>query len=221
MFKVELVIGRMGKGKTTKAYHDARTASANVIIFDPKKQFDDPSVFPHITENPSVLEDLAAQAKFPLVYWPGADLEEEFEDFADVVRGCEGAAVLLDEARLLMNPQGLHKDLGEILRSSRHRSQSLFLTFHRMQQAHGDVLDDATDYVLFGAKGKLALNKIEDYTSEEVRDAVQRLTGKECVHWIVDQEEFFVVKDSRSWFERISKKGAAAVARGEQSARAA
>lgn len=221
MVKVECVVGRMGKGKSTKAYHDARTASASVMIWDPKKQFDDPETFPHITESVAVLEDFVAQGKFPVVFWPGADLEEDFEDFADVVRECEGAAVILDEARLLMNPQGLHKDLGEILRSSRHRSQSLFLTFHRMQQAHGDVLDDSTDYVLFGAKGKLALAKIEDYTNEDVREAVKSLSAKECVHWIVDREEFFVIKDSRSWFERISKKGREAVARGEQSSKAA
>lgn len=194
-------IGRRGCGKTTCMEHFSLEITPRRVIWDPNEQFWNGE----IATAPHRLEQLIQESRFPVIYRPGDDLESDFEDFADEILSQTRLAVEIDEASRLMSSQWIHEQLDYMVRRARHLELAIHVTTHRMQDTNGLFLDECTDYVLFRAKGKRALDKIADYTSDEAAEIVASLEPRQFLHWNVERESFVVEKDSASWFEPISQ----------------
>ena len=201
---VRLFVGKQRKGKSTLAFHQARLEGKNVVIFDPRAQFDFQSRGGALTSGQGFFEDAIERGHFPVVFRPLKDVRKSFEDFVEVVLEARDLAVLVDEARYLMTAQSIDENLSVLLRAYGQQGHSVFLTAHRMVHVHGDVAEPANAIVLFGTHHPRSLDRIADFTSEGAAAEVARLTGRDYLEWSDDSESFVIQRDSDSWREQIS-----------------
>lgn len=204
MSRREMSFGRMGKGKSTRAYYEASRGRSGVVVFDPNSQFENgPLVF-----SKDQLSSQLDKGVTPIIYRPVLDVEKHFESFADVVLDLRDVSIVIDESSRLQSPHWCHPWLDELVRRSRALSLDLYLTQHRMADANGLILELATDYVFFGTKHPGSLERIEEYTDSEVRERVRALEGFEWLAWSVEHETFVVNADPESWFVPIGRPAA-------------
>jgi hypothetical protein len=202
--RVRLFVGKQGKGKSTLAYHEARLEGKPIVIFDPRYQFDFASRRGLVTYGQGYFEDYIERAAFPIVFRPGKDVRESFEDFCEVVIEQRGLAVIVDEARYLMTAQAIDENLSELLRAYRQQGHSLYLTAHRMAHVHGDVAEPCDSIVFFGTHHKKSLERISDHASAEASEAVAALTGRDFLEWFDESETYVINRDAEAWREQIS-----------------
>jgi len=202
--RVRLIVGKQRKGKSTLAYHLARLEGRNVVVFDPRSQFDFSASGGAVVYSQGAFEDAIERAAFPAVFRPGADVRESFSDFVEILLDKRELAVIVDEVRYLMTAQAISEDLSVLLRAYGQQDHSIYLTAHRMAHIHGDVAEPADSIVYFGTHHKKSLERISDFTSEIVADSVRELEGRDYLEWFDDSESFVINRDARSWREKIS-----------------
>ncbi len=201
---VRLFVGKQRKGKSTLAYHCARLDGKNVVIFDPRAQFDFTSRGGSVAFGQGALEDAIERGNFPVVFRPARELRQSFEDFVEILLERRELAILLDEVRYLMTAQSIDENLSVLLRAYGQQGHSLYLTAHRMVHVHGDVAEPANSIALFGTHHPKSLVRVADFTSEEAARQVAQLTGRDYLEWFDDSETFVIQRDSDSWREQIS-----------------
>jgi hypothetical protein len=194
--------GRLGKGKSTLAYHWAVRLNRGVLVFDANAQF---TKWPTVS-GPVALDDAIARAESPIIYRPRGNVHEQFAIFAAAVWNLYRVTVIVDESSLLQDPHSINPSLEDLIRLGREREFSILTTQHRPQDAHGIVMSLATDYFFFRTTRRLDLDRIANETNEEVAERVKQLgpanrgSGQEYLHWNVEAETFYVNSDSDSWF---------------------
>lgn len=200
MNKIEIVTGRKGQGKSCLAFHHARLARAGVAIFDPNAQFS----IGRVSSDPESFEADLNETGNVVVYQAFGDVWEDFADFFRVIFERRALAILVDEASLLGSPQRIHPDLDKLLRLGRTKELDVFLTAHRPQDMHGITFSLADSLCFFHTTHPRDLDKIESYTSPEVRARVQQLTTHRFICWSVEQEKFYVNTNPADWREDIA-----------------
>lgn len=206
---VRLFVGKQRKGKSTLAYHRARLDGKNVVIFDPRAQFDFQSRGGGLALEQGFFEEYIERGKFPVVFRPGKNVRKSFEDFLEIVLDLRGLAVIVDEARYLMTAQAIDDNLSVLLRAYAQQGHSVFLTAHRMVHVNGDVAEPCNSMVFFGTHHPRSLERIADYTSEGAAAAVSGLAGRDFLEYFDDTESFVIQRDSKSWCEQISPQNSA------------
>ncbi len=205
MSQVTLIFGRKKKGKSTLALHLAKRLNLPVFIFDPNRQFNSGAIVTTAADFDSVVEGEIVARGDVLIYRPMLGLEENFEVFASALLTQRDIAILVDEAARLMSPSGINRYLDELLRASGDHQLSLdmFLMQHRPQDCHGIAFEMADTLIFFSTKHPLALKKIEQYCSVEAAQRVSLLREREYLCWSVEEDNFFIEKNSESWFEDL------------------
>ena len=201
---VHLFVGKQRKGKSTLAYHYARLDGKNVVIFDPRAQFDFASRGGSVSCGQGAFEDAIERGNFPVVFRPARELRQSFEDFVEILLDRPSLAIVIDEVRYLMTAQSIDENLSVLLRAYGQQGHALFLTAHRMVHVHGDVAEPANSIVLFGTHHPKSLLRVADFTSEEAARQVAGLAGRDYLEWFDDSETFVIQRDSKSWREQIS-----------------
>jgi len=195
--------GRMQKGKSTAAYHFAKRQNSGIVIFDPRSQYRHPDW--RVVHSKTEFELVLEQDLSPIVFRPGLSVEEDFEDFAEVVWDMHMVSAIIDEAERLQSPQWIHEHLDQLVRSSESQEISLYLTQHQLVDVNGIIVSLCSDLIFFEEKNVLALERIERYTSAAVRERVSTLEGRDFLRWSVPGQDFVVVQDSDSWYESIGE----------------
>ena len=202
--RVSLFVGKQRKGKSTLAYHRARLEGKHVVIFDPRAQFDFTLRGGSLHFGQGAFEDAIDRGQFPVVFRPGKDVRKSFDDFVEVLLERRDLAVLVDEARYLMTAQSIDENLSVLLRAYGQQNHSISLTAHRMAHIHGDVAEPADALIFFGTHHPRSLERIADFTSEEVSERVSDLAGRDFLEWFDDSESYVIQRDADSWREQIS-----------------
>lgn len=205
MERVELVVGKQRKGKSTLAYHHARLEGKRVVIFDPRGQFDFQNRGGGLAMGQAFFETFIERGNFPAVYRATeGDVREHFENFVEIMLDHRDLAVLVDEVRFLMTANSIDENLSVLLRAYGQQGHSLYFTAHRMAHVHGDVAEPADALIFFGTHHPRSLDRIEEFTSQEARDLVAGLKGRDYLEWFDDSESFVIQRDAESWREQIS-----------------
>lgn len=197
---VSAIFGRRGKGKSTLAYHHAKRLNRGVLIYDCNAQF----TIGRVVDDLSDLHEAFERDESPIVFRPD-NVERDFGPFAQIVWGCHDVSLIVDEASLLQSPQGIHLWLDKLIRLGRDREITVITTQHRPQDSHGIVMSLAMDMFFFRTTHPKDLSRIEDHTTEEVRQKVEKLEGFQYLHWSVEEETFYVNDDPASWRIQIRK----------------
>lgn len=203
---IRVYIGKQRKGKSTLAYHDARLEGKPVVIFDPRNQFDFRNRGGSVSYGQGEFEDAIDRGQFPAVMRLGGfwTPKEVFEDFCEVALDRRGLAVIIDEARYLMRAQAIDENLSVLLRAYGQQEHSLYITAHRMVHVHDDVAEPADTIAFFGTRHPRSLERIADFTRQDVADAVRALEGRDFLLWSDAAENFVIQRDASSWKEQIS-----------------
>lgn len=202
MRKIGLITGRLGKGKTTLGFHEARQLypGRGIFVFDPKCAF---QVGVRVRSLQETLNAIQEQADV-IVFQP-YDVEKGFSEFASAVWSCRNAAVLVDEASYLQSPYGLHADLDKMIRMGGEQNLSLILTQHRIADTHGLLQMVVTEFDFFQTKFRRELKRIEEIAGEEVAQKVSGLGDHEFLQFDVEGESYHVNRDPQSWREKIKQ----------------
>jgi DNA helicase HerA-like ATPase len=199
--KIEIVTGRKGQGKTSLAYHRARLSRRGVAVFDPNAQFRIGSIVRDAACLSVAMDDPAVTL---VVFQPHGEVWADFEQFQQTIFGKREIAVIVDEASLLGSPQRISPALDQLIRLGRTKDIDIFLTAHRPQDLNGIVFSLADTFCFFHTTHPRDLQRIEDFTSAELRERVQQLGPHEFACWSVEAEQFFVNTAPEGWREQIA-----------------
>jgi hypothetical protein len=200
MRRVELITGRMGKGKTTLGFHLAkeRHRGKGVFVFDTAGNF---SIGESVNDFHSMMRAIDREPAV-IVFQP-RDVEQGFREFSQAVWTTRRQAVLVDEASFLEHANYLNPDLDALVRLGRRQEISVITTQHRIAEVSGLLRTVVTDYYFFQTKHPRELERIEEIANEAVSEQVSSLGDHEYLHWEVESESFEVVRDPRTWKEKI------------------
>ena len=171
-----LVCGRIKQGKTTLAIFLGHEHSAGVIVWDPRHMQQGYIVEPPIGEN---LEDAIKEKKyrdFPIVIWPGRDLESEFEEVCGVLfnpperfagdgKGNGGFAFVVDEAADLQTSNSINDSL-RIAVKQHPRSVVVIQCTHSLQEWNRSSKDTMSALYCFRLQGR-SLEYVVKYADVE------------------------------------------------------
>lgn len=205
MSQVKLIFGRKKKGKGTLSFHLADSLNVPIYVYDPNNQFHNGAIVSSPEDFESVVEGQIVGRRECVIYRPIMGVEKNFDQFARVLASQRGVAVIVDEAARLMGPQGINDSLDDMLRAAgdHQRGLDMFLTQHRPQDVNGIAFEMADVYIFFSTKHPLSLKQVERYCSAEAALRVSQLREREYLEWSVETEDYFIEKNSDSWFEHL------------------
>jgi hypothetical protein len=196
---IHLITGRRGKGKTTLAMHKARQKHKGVFVWDPGANFEVGSIVSH----PVDFQEAIDRDVSPIVYQP-EDIEQDFYVFAHGVFGTRNVSVVVDEASFLQSPHVLHQALDQLVRFGRRRKIDLFLTQHRMADCNGLLLELVTEFSFFSTKFPRSLERIAEYTTDEIAGRVAQLPDFHFLNYEVESGLWLVNSHPDSWHSSIN-----------------
>jgi DNA helicase HerA-like ATPase len=198
---IEVITGRMGEGKSGLAYYLARREHRGIFVFDPTEAFG----IGTIVNSPSTLVEAAEKkSNVPIVYRPDGKIEEEIDRFCIAVQNFRDVSVIVDEAALVSSPHSIPDELARLVRRSRRLEIALYITAHRPQDLHGLFFSLGHNYKFFNTTFTRDLVRIAEYSSEDLAERVKGLPKHFYASWSVEQNNFFVNSDPKSWRTDIS-----------------
>lgn len=202
---IHLVIGRRQRGKTTLAYYMASKCGQRVI-FDPRgmiRAVADAVIATNMRAFKAGFERLQAGEIRELIYTPSDDnFQKAFSYFCRCVKAFIVAepgrplGVVIDELAFV-NPS--EPAFLWMLRCSDPRVFHIFVTCHRPKDVSTDMRAIADRWLLFQCRQEHDLAVIEDRCSLAVRNAVQRVEGREFVMWDDDKATMTIYKHAEPW----------------------
>lgn len=182
--KLQLVLGRGGKGKSFLARHLVRKA-ARLILFDPNGEAEH-AAKAEVLERPDQLVNVLRYERRFRICWRGyASMGRDAFEFANRCALAAGNVTLLwDEIDRFQSPHRLPEYADVIVNAGRHKGVSVVACSRRPPQVHGDLRANASRLIVFRTVEpddvKYLRHRIEDRAAVE---ALRQLGDHEAVVW--------------------------------------
>jgi len=201
---LQLIFGRLQKGKSTLAEHLAELQHKAVFVFDPGETYEIGTIVLSGDEMRDVIarDNPREGIRVPLpIVFRSDDPERDISDFVLIVLGYGDCSVIVDEASFLQSPHSLHPALSRLIRKGpkQIKNRDFFLTQHRPQDCNGLVAGMAHEYIFFETTLDRDLERIEEWCGPEVAERVAKLGFRDWLGYNVGSKRFYVNNAPDSW----------------------
>lgn len=205
MSSLNLIFGRLQKGKSTLAYHLARNSHKAVFIYDPTDVFDLPFICRSGEDMQETLEHFRDSTGPVVMVMRPEDPERDLAEFVLVALAYADCSVIVDEASFLQSPHYLHPALSKLIRKGpkQAKNRDFFLTQHRASDCNGLVFGMAHTYVFFETTLVRDLDRIAEQCGDQVAERVSKLGPRDWLSYDVGTKKFFVNNAPETWRENL------------------
>lgn len=206
-----IVIGKREQGKSTLSLFIAREWSERVMIFDPRRQFNQGYITHDFVEFQELLDERDARI---VVYQPlSEDDDSEFVFIArealarGFVSNPSGKFVLLvDEAQDLAKTGQSMQALSRFVRKTKTDTAALVMNFHRPADVATIFKALPTDMFIFRTTLGNDIAWLKENVGEDVADRVRQLPDHIFIHVKVDRDKWRIIDTPESWFVPLEGK---------------
>jgi hypothetical protein len=202
MSSLKLIFGRLQKGKSTLAAHEAARLHKAQFFFDPGETFEHGTIVYSAEEmNDLIDDDKPKGLPEPPIILRSVDPEKDIDEFSSAALRCEDCSIVVDEASFLQSPHYLHPALSRLIRKGpkQVKNRDLIFTQHRASDCNGLIAGMAHEYYFFETTLPRDLERIGDMCGQEVADRVGRLGFRDFLCYSVSSKKFYVNNSPDSW----------------------
>jgi hypothetical protein len=208
MSSLKLIFGRLQKGKSTLAAHEAARLHKAQFFFDPGETFEHGTIVFSAEEMHDLIDrDKPKGIPEPPIILRSSDPEADILEFSNAALRCVDCSIVIDEASFLQSPHYLHPALSRLIRKGpkEAKNRDLIFTQHRASDANGLVAGMAHEYYFFETTLPRDLERIADMCGQDVADRVAALHYRDWLCYNVGSKHFYVNTAPDSWRVELTR----------------